>query len=53
MIKSMLTTSDMTRSIEQHEPFNPKLWERAKELARQEEDLIEEIAALRAKGIVG
>lgn len=49
MIKSMLTTSDMTRSIEQHEPFNPKLWERAKELARQEEDLIEEIAALRRK----
>ena len=39
----------MTRSIEQHEPFNPKLWERAKELARQEEDLIEEIAALRRK----
>jgi kinetochor protein Mis14/NSL1 len=49
MIKSMLTTSDATRSIEQHEPFNPKLWERAKELARQEEDLIEEIAALRRK----
>lgn len=36
-------------SIEEHEPFNPKLWERAKDLARQEEDLIEEIAALRRK----
>ena len=38
-------SSNMT--IEEHEPFNPKLWERAKELARQEEDLIEEIASLR------
>jgi kinetochor protein Mis14/NSL1 len=37
------------RSIEEHEPFNPKLWEKAKDLARQEEDLIEEIAALRRK----
>jgi kinetochor protein Mis14/NSL1 len=36
-----------TTSIEEHEPFNPKLWERAKELAQQEEDLIEEIAAMR------
>lgn len=41
--------SETTRSIEQHEPFNPRLWERAKELARQEEDLVEEIAALRRK----
>lgn len=45
----MLTSSETTRSIEQHEAFNPRLWERAKELARQEEDLIEEIAALRRK----
>jgi kinetochor protein Mis14/NSL1 len=49
LIKSMLTSSETTRSIEEHEPFNPKLWEKAKELARQEEDLIEEIAALRRK----
>tara|TARA_R110002060_G_scaffold15581_20_gene21776 strand:+ start:226 stop:669 length:444 start_codon:yes stop_codon:yes gene_type:complete len=35
--------------IEEHEPFNTKLFERAKDLARQEEDLIEEIAALRRK----
>lgn len=45
----MLTASETTRSIEEHEPFNPRLWERAKELARQEEDLIEEIATLRRK----
>jgi kinetochor protein Mis14/NSL1 len=45
----MLTAPGNTRSIEEYEPFNPKLWERAKELARQEEDLIEEIAALRRK----
>jgi kinetochor protein Mis14/NSL1 len=49
LIRSMLTASETTRSIEEHEPFNPKLWERAKELARQEEDLIEEIAELRRK----
>ncbi|PVH88011.1 hypothetical protein DL98DRAFT_509520 [Cadophora sp. DSE1049] len=35
--------------IEEHEPFSTKLFERAKDLARQEEDLIEEIAALRRK----
>lgn len=45
----MLMASETTHSIEQHEPFNPRLWEKAKELARQEEDLIEEIAALRRK----
>ena len=46
----MLTsTTAEGRSIEEHEPFNPKLWEKAKDLARQEEDLIEEIAALRRK----
>ncbi|CZS98357.1 uncharacterized protein RAG0_07136 [Rhynchosporium agropyri] len=35
--------------IQEHEPLNTKLFERAKDLARQEEDLIEEIAALRRK----
>jgi len=35
--------------IEEHEPFNATLFERAKNLARQEEELIEEIAALRRK----
>ncbi|KAH7382820.1 hypothetical protein BKA64DRAFT_760880 [Cadophora sp. MPI-SDFR-AT-0126] len=35
--------------IEEHEPFNTKLFDHAKDLARQEEDLIEEIAALRRK----
>jgi kinetochor protein Mis14/NSL1 len=47
LIRSMLMASESTRSIEQHEPFNPRLWDKAKDLARQEEDLIEEIAALR------
>lgn len=46
----MLSNTAMEgRSIEEHEPFNSKLWEKAKDLARQEEDLIEEIAALRRK----
>lgn len=35
--------------IEEHEPFNAALFEHAKALARQEEELIEEIAALRRK----
>jgi len=48
LLKSMLTSSTAEgRSIEEHEPFNAKLWERAKDWARQEEDLIEEIAMLR------
>ena len=33
--------------IEVHEPLNNKLFERAKDLARQEEELVEEIAAVR------
>jgi kinetochor protein Mis14/NSL1 len=37
------------RSVEEYEAFNPKLWEKAKEMARMEEDLIEEIAGLRRK----
>jgi kinetochor protein Mis14/NSL1 len=39
----------MHTSIEEHEPFNTKLFDRAKDLSRREEDLIEEIAALRRK----
>ncbi|CAG8954340.1 hypothetical protein HYFRA_00005964 [Hymenoscyphus fraxineus] len=35
--------------IEEHEPFSHKLFSKAKDNARQEEDLIEEIAALRRK----
>jgi kinetochor protein Mis14/NSL1 len=41
--------SSSHHEIEEHEPFNTKLFERAKELAREEEELIEEIAALRRK----
>jgi len=43
------STSPLHHEIEEHEPFNTKMFERAKELARQEEELIEEIAALRRK----
>jgi kinetochor protein Mis14/NSL1 len=52
MLNSMLTNPSSTyqaQSIEEHEPFSSRLWEKAKEAARQEEDLIEEIAALRSK----
>ena len=35
--------------MEEYEPFDSRLWDKAKDLARQEEDLIEEIAALRKK----
>ena len=43
------STSPSHYEIEEHEPFNTKLFEKAKDLARQEEELIEEIAALRRK----
>ncbi|KAL2072211.1 hypothetical protein VTL71DRAFT_11554 [Oculimacula yallundae] len=46
---SSLSTNQNPIEIQEHEPFNTKLFERAKDLARQEEDLIEEIAALRRK----
>lgn len=50
MLDSMLSNSTSSNiTIEEHEPFDPRLWEKAKDLARQEEDLIEEIAALRRK----
>lgn len=46
-ILSSNPTSQNYKEIEEHEPFNTKLFERAKDLARQEEDLIEEIAGMR------
>ncbi|KAH7369840.1 hypothetical protein BKA65DRAFT_6180 [Rhexocercosporidium sp. MPI-PUGE-AT-0058] len=51
LLSSILSTTSTNPilEIEEHEPFNTKLFERAKDLARQEEDLIEEIAALRRK----
>lgn len=51
MVASMLTSSSYhsTSVIEEHEPFDSRLWDKAKDYARQEEDLIEEIAALRRK----
>ena len=49
MIDSMLSNPKSTSSIEEHEPFDPRLWEKAKDAAREEEDLIEEIATLRRK----
>ena len=47
MLEKMLLEEGSEQSVEEHEPFNAKLWERAKELARQEEEMIEEIASLR------
>lgn len=50
LITSALNDSSMNPLIvEEHEPLDSKLFERAKELARQEEDLIEEIAELRKR----
>ena len=49
MLSSILDNTTATTSIEEHEPFNTKLFDRAKDLSRKEEDLIEEIAALRRK----
>lgn len=51
LLSSILSTTSTNPilEIEEHEPFNTKLFERAKDLARQEEDLIEEIASLRRK----
>ncbi|KAG4436998.1 hypothetical protein IFR05_007502 [Cadophora sp. M221] len=51
LLSSILSTTSTNPilEIEEHEPFNTKLFERAKDLARQEEDLIEEIATLRRK----
>ena len=49
MLEKMLLEEGDEQSIEEHEPFDHKLWERAKDLARQEEEMIEEVAALRRK----
>lgn len=51
LIHQILSNTDITSTgvIEEHEPFSHKLFSKAKENARQEEDLIEEIAALRRK----
>lgn len=45
----MNSTSPAHHEIEEHEPFNTRLFEKAKERAREEEELIEAIAALRRK----
>jgi kinetochor protein Mis14/NSL1 len=45
----MNSTSPSHHEIEEHEPFNTRLFEKAKERAREEEELIEEIATLRRK----
>jgi kinetochor protein Mis14/NSL1 len=48
VLKAILNNrTDSTRSIEEHEPFNTKLFAKAKDLATKEEELIEEIAKLR------
>ncbi|KAF7860564.1 uncharacterized protein EAF02_010798 [Botrytis sinoallii] len=38
---------DIIEEREEHEPFDGQLWERAKALAVKEEELVEQIAALR------
>ncbi|KAE9369517.1 hypothetical protein N431DRAFT_307864, partial [Stipitochalara longipes BDJ] len=43
------STSPSHHEIEEHEPFNTRLFEKAKERTREEEELIEEIAALRRR----
>jgi kinetochor protein Mis14/NSL1 len=43
------STSPAHHEIEEHEPFDTRRFEKAKEFAREEEELIEEIAALRRK----
>ncbi|TQS38389.1 hypothetical protein Golomagni_01105 [Golovinomyces magnicellulatus] len=45
IIKSRITTTAM--EIEEYEPFDSRLFQKAQKLAHQEEDLIEEIATLR------
>ena len=45
----MNSTSPAHHEIEEHEPFDTRRFEKAKTLAREEEELIEEIAALRRK----
>jgi kinetochor protein Mis14/NSL1 len=45
----MNSTSPSHHEIEEHELFDTRRFERAKEFAREEEELIEEIAALRRK----
>lgn len=45
----MNSTSPSQHEIEEHELFNTRLFENAKQRAREEEELTEEIAALRRK----
>ncbi|KAH6682881.1 hypothetical protein B0J14DRAFT_133607 [Halenospora varia] len=49
LLDSVLTSTSPNNPdiIEEHEPFNQKIFQKARDLAAQEEDLIEEIAALR------
>ncbi|PQE14371.1 kinetochore mis14 protein [Rutstroemia sp. NJR-2017a BBW] len=43
---------DMVEEKEEHEPFDAGLWEKAKALAIREEELVEQVAALR-RGVPG
>ncbi|KAH8590910.1 hypothetical protein B0O99DRAFT_633759 [Bisporella sp. PMI_857] len=47
LLERMLKEDGGERSVEEFEAFDPRLWERAKEAARKEEELVEEIARLR------
>ncbi|TAQ84711.1 hypothetical protein B7494_g6958 [Chlorociboria aeruginascens] len=47
LVNAALSDNTFGASIEEHEPFDSKLFEKAKKLALEEEELLEEIALLR------
>ncbi|KAI9643634.1 hypothetical protein NHQ30_008256 [Ciborinia camelliae] len=47
LLDQFQTEEDIIEEREEHEPFDGQLWEKAKSLAIREEELVEQIAALR------
>ncbi|QSZ31136.1 hypothetical protein DSL72_000699 [Monilinia vaccinii-corymbosi] len=47
LLEQIRAEEDIIEEREEHEPFNGQLWEKAKGLAVREEELVEQIAALR------
>ncbi|KAG4026295.1 hypothetical protein MFRU_042g00240 [Monilinia fructicola] len=52
LLEKVRAEEDVIEEREEHEPFNGQLWEKAKGLAVREEELVEQIAALR-RGVPG
>ncbi|RAL64674.1 hypothetical protein DID88_001707 [Monilinia fructigena] len=52
LLEKVRAEEDIIEEREEHEPFNGQLWEKAKGLAVREEELVEQIAALR-RGVPG